>query len=160
MSLRDGVIKAGTILYKKVRLFTEKPRDANGFIDTYQNYKFNPEDNYSYINTYKYAIVELIVLEDGLVPKKHRRGTPRNNNWDDGFRKVRVPKAYVKSITPLNGAELQPDETAGSNAGGKFLAYKVGDIVTPDRWDSNPDVVCTHGIHAFFTREEAERYPV
>lgn len=161
MSLRDGVIKAGTILYKKARVWTQRQVGENGCIDVYGT-KFDPDKTSSYASTSGYAIVELIVLEDGLVPKKHRRGTRLNNSWDDGFRKVRVPKVYVKDVTPATGSRfIAPDEFAGSSAQyNAFLAYKVGTVVTPDMWDDNPDVVCTHGIHAFFTREEAESYHV
>lgn len=28
----------------------------------------------------------------------------------------------------------------------------------PDAWDPNPLIECTHGIHAFVTREEAVVY--
>jgi len=36
--------------------------------------------------------------------------------------------------------------------------YKVGETVKPDSFDDNPFVECTHGIHFFITRQEAEDY--
>ncbi len=36
--------------------------------------------------------------------------------------------------------------------------YKVGEIVYPDKYDPDPRVECTHGIHFFLTREEAEEW--
>ena len=34
--------------------------------------------------------------------------------------------------------------------------YRVGETVRPDSYDDNPLVECTHGIHWFATRAEAE----
>lgn len=34
--------------------------------------------------------------------------------------------------------------------------YKVGEIVYPDKYDDDIRVECTHGIHFFMTRKEAE----
>jgi len=36
--------------------------------------------------------------------------------------------------------------------------YRVGEIVRSDKYDDDPRVECTHGIHFFLTREEAENY--
>jgi hypothetical protein len=36
--------------------------------------------------------------------------------------------------------------------------YKVGAHIEPDRFDPNPLVECSHGIHFFITRKEAEDY--
>ena len=36
--------------------------------------------------------------------------------------------------------------------------YRVGETVRPDSYDDNPLVECTHGIHWFATRAEAEEY--
>ena len=38
------------------------------------------------------------------------------------------------------------------------LKYRVGKRVKPDKYDPNPLVECSHGIHFFITREEAEEY--
>jgi hypothetical protein len=40
----------------------------------------------------------------------------------------------------------------------KRTAYIAGQIVRPDAYDPDPKVECTHGIHFFLTREEAEAY--
>ena len=37
-------------------------------------------------------------------------------------------------------------------------AYRVGETVRPDSYDPDPRVECSHGIHFFLTREEAEEY--
>jgi hypothetical protein len=36
--------------------------------------------------------------------------------------------------------------------------YKTGCEVFPDSFDPDPRVECSHGIHFFITREEAEAY--
>ena len=36
--------------------------------------------------------------------------------------------------------------------------YRVGEVVHPDRYDPDIRVECTHGIHFFITRREAEEY--
>lgn len=36
--------------------------------------------------------------------------------------------------------------------------YRPGEIVFPDFFDSNPNVMCTHGIHFFTKKEHAELY--
>ena len=38
------------------------------------------------------------------------------------------------------------------------VTYTVGQIVFPDSYNDDPRVECTHGIHFFLTREEAEEY--
>jgi hypothetical protein len=36
--------------------------------------------------------------------------------------------------------------------------YKAGVVVHPDKYDDDIRVECTHGIHFFITRKEAEEY--
>ena len=36
--------------------------------------------------------------------------------------------------------------------------YRPGEIVFPDFFDSNPNIMCTHGIHFFMKKEHAELY--
>ena len=38
------------------------------------------------------------------------------------------------------------------------MVYRVGQTVKPDSWDPDPRVECSHGIHFFLTRKEAEEY--
>ena len=41
---------------------------------------------------------------------------------------------------------------------GPRTEYRVGERVTPDSWDEDWMNECSHGIHFFITREEAEAY--
>jgi len=36
--------------------------------------------------------------------------------------------------------------------------YKEGETIRPDSYDGNPLIECSHGIHFFITRQEAEDY--
>ena len=38
------------------------------------------------------------------------------------------------------------------------VVYRVGQEVRPDKWDPDFRVECSHGIHFFLTRKEAEGY--
>jgi len=61
-------------------------------------------------------------------------------------RKCRASHAEVIDI---EGGE--PVETRG-------LVYEIGKTVYPDSYDDDIRVECTHGIHFFMTRKEAEDY--
>ena len=63
-----------------------------------------------------------------------------------GSRKCRAEFAYVVA----GGQE-------GLTAHGGFK-YPVTGLVSPDRYDPDPRVECSHGIHFFMTRTEAEAY--
>ena len=47
---------------------------------------------------------------------------------------------------------------SGSGAENRGVAYKTGTLVYPDKFDPDPRIECSHGIHFFITREEAEEY--
>lgn len=66
-----------------------------------------------------------------------------------GSRKCRASKAFVHEIY---GATEAYDQHTGK------LLYKVGEWVEPDKFDPSITVECSHGIHFFLTRIEAENY--
>lgn len=68
-------------------------------------------------------------------------------------RKCRAERALVVGITGPEGSERQ--QITGGYAN---FTYRVGEVVEPDRYDDNPALECTHGIHFFLTREEAVNY--
>ena len=41
-----------------------------------------------------------------------------------------------------------------------LTCYKVGEMVEADSWDDNRWNECSHGIHFFINRQEAEEYNV
>jgi hypothetical protein len=69
-------------------------------------------------------------------------------------RKCRLEFGIVESIEDQNG---KPCEMAtGPNYPG--LEYRVGKIVAPDAYDPDIRIECSHGIHVFLTRSEAENW--
>ena len=76
-----------------------------------------------------------------LVPAKARRTASLVG------RKCRAE--YVKVLSaPVDAIGLH-DET---------FVYRTGEIVRPDSYDDDIRIECTHGIHFFLTKEEAEDY--
>ncbi len=69
--------------------------------------------------------------------------------------KERCSKAKVIAIQEYRfDIEVDlPDVIAYSPIDKSKLKYVVGSIVEPDKWDPNPDIVCTHGIHVFSHRQ-------
>ena len=63
-----------------------------------------------------------------------------------GSRKCRAEFAYVMS-----------PEAEGNDAYNGFI-YPASGLVTPDSYDPDPRVECSHGIHFFITRAEAQEY--
>ena len=49
-------------------------------------------------------------------------------------------------------------EGVGVSSHDPNFTYAVGAVLTPDSWDNDPRVECSHGIHFFLTRKEAEEY--
>ena len=81
----------------------------------------------------------------GIVTLEIPRTAGRVNAY--GSRKCRAEFAVV-SFAP-DGAKSLHDGT---------VTYAVGQTVRPDSYDPDPRVECSHGIHFFLTREEAEDY--
>ena len=88
-------------------------------------------------------IVELEIPEDAL-------------RSSASSRKCRCSKAKVISITELDGSMADVD-TVYSNYDRTF-AYKVGETVQVDNFDTNRWNECAPGIHFFITRLEAVDY--
>ena len=82
------------------------------------------------------VIVKLLIPEDA----KRSSATTR---------KCRASKAIVLEVI---GAEK------GISTGDETFVYEVGKEVVPDSFDDNRWKECSHGIHFFITRKEAENY--
>jgi hypothetical protein len=67
-------------------------------------------------------------------------------------RKCRAEYAVVKWIEGNNPV------TSNGCDNGVNTVYKVGETVTPDSYDDDIRVECSHGIHFFQTRKEAEEW--
>jgi hypothetical protein len=75
--------------------------------------------------------------------------------------KLRIP-ADAKRVGGLVGRKCRAEKAVVIEGNGvsqyDSMPYIVGQTVTPDNYDPNPLVECSHGIHFFITREEAEEY--
>ena len=49
-------------------------------------------------------------------------------------------------------------EGVGVSSHDPNFTYAVGAVLTPDSWDNDPRVECSHGIHFFITEAEAKAY--
>ena len=49
----------------------------------------------------------------------------------------------------------EPSPRSGKFGSATPITYMTGEIVRPDKYDPDPRVECTHGIHFFLTKEEA-----
>ena len=83
------------------------------------------------------------VIVKFLIPSEARRSNATG-------RKCRAE--YVKVLEVI-GAKVGITEEHGPKT-----EYKVGEIVKADSWDENKFKGCSHGIHFFLTRIEAEAY--
>jgi hypothetical protein len=76
--------------------------------------------------------------------------------------KLRIP-ADAKRVGGLIGRKCRAEfavvlEGCGRSQYGEGTEYRVGETVRPDSYDPNPLEECSHGIHFFITREEAEEH--
>ena len=82
-----------------------------------------------------------------LVPKTAKRVNAI------GSRKCRFSSAKV--LTIYDGKKKVNLGIGQYNSG---FIYQVGKTIKPDSFDPNPLIECSHGIHGFITRLEAENY--
>ena len=86
---------------------------------------------------------------------------------EDTLAKVKIP-ANARRTASLVGHKCRAEfievlEIIGGNGvSGSGLhdgtEYKIGENVRPDKYDDDIRIECTHGIHFFQTRQEAENY--
>jgi hypothetical protein len=90
------------------------------------------------------AFIGFKKLSDGSIA---RIQIPEDAGRVGGYtgRKCRAEKAIV-----LDGEGISKRDSS--------FVYKTGTTVVPDKWDADPRIECSHGIHFFMTRREAERY--
>ena len=75
--------------------------------------------------------------------------------------KLRIP-AKAKRVGGLIGRKCRCEYAEVLEGSGNAIhdgtQYKEGETVRPDSYDDDPLVECSHGIHFFITRQEAEDY--
>lgn len=72
-------------------------------------------------------------------------------------RKCRASKAVVLEIYDNDG-NVMDDDFIGHSKQNCDFTYKKGEMVIPDSFDEDRWNECSHGIHFFITRREAELY--
>jgi hypothetical protein len=81
-----------------------------------------------------------------------------------GVCKLRVPPEAKRTATPVGRkcraewVEVLEAPENGEGLHDSRVIYRAGEIVRPDKYDDDIRIECTHGIHFFLTREEAEAY--
>jgi hypothetical protein len=75
-------------------------------------------------------------------------------------RKCRVESAVVLEILTTEGTPVPLETLSGPVYSGhdNNFHYPLGATIIPDKWDANPLVECTNGIHVFLTFVEAAEY--
>jgi len=65
-------------------------------------------------------------------------------------------KCRAEYVRVLEAIDAPEEQTAFETQAG--CVYRVGEIVRPDSFNDDIRVECTHGIHFFMTRREAEEW--
>jgi len=73
-----------------------------------------------------------------------------------GGRKCRAEFARVLDIRNSKGNKIKE---CGGTHNNRFI-YRVGETVIPDKYDPNPLVECSNGIHFFISQQEAKDWQV
>lgn len=81
-----------------------------------------------------------------------------------GVCKLRIPPEAKRTTTPMGRkcraewVEVLEAPEDGRGMHDSSVVYRASEIVRPDKYDDDIRVECTHGIHFFLTKEEAEAY--
>jgi hypothetical protein len=81
-----------------------------------------------------------------------------------GVCKLRIPPEAKRTATPIGRkcraewVEVLETPENGRGLHDSNVIYRAGEVVRPDKYDDDIRVECTHGIHFFLTKEEAEAY--
>jgi uncharacterized protein YjbI with pentapeptide repeats len=72
-------------------------------------------------------------------------------------RKCRASTVKLMAVEMING-DVAEVASVRNTTHSKKITYKVGEYVKPDKYDPDPRVDCSHGIHFFVTRREAVEF--
>jgi hypothetical protein len=96
---------------------------------------------------YKSAYVEILVPEDA------KRVTPADTDYSF---KSRISHGKVMSI--IDEQNNKYDYAVSMIYTDNKVTYRVGEVVFPDEFDSNPEIDCSHGIHVLRYRDQCEKW--
>jgi uncharacterized protein YjbI with pentapeptide repeats len=94
-------------------------------------------------------------VRDALLKIVIKNGTPRTSCIIN--RKCRAESVLTIAVYDLQGKKLS-DDAVFHGLHNPDCTYQVGHTTKADKWDNNPLVDCTNGIHFFITRKEAEEF--
>lgn len=108
-------------------------------------------DDFGILNSYEPAIAKLIIPKDAAVVFTNH--------------KCRASYAIVDGFYPDDrlfkpGPSKKLDIKLAFSAYNDSFLYEDEKIATPDSFDPDPDIECSHGIHFFRTYEEARQYVI
>ena len=111
------------------------------------------------------AVLRDAVLRDAVLPAFQIPQEGELIVWKavgGGVCKLRIPPD-AKRTASLVGRKCRAEWAEVLEGGGPGLhnpsvMYRAGETARPDKYDDDIRVECTHGIHFFQTREEAEAY--
>ena len=73
--------------------------------------------------------------------------------------KIRVSKVLVTDIYDVNDIACKYDDGKGIfHTRSRDFYYRVGEYAFADYFDDRREMICSHGIHAFMTEDEARNY--
>jgi len=72
------------------------------------------------------------------------------------FAKMRCSEALVKRIYDIRDEWIEYDKARSCHD--YDFVYRVGQIITPDSYDENPNKVCANGIHYFLSEHAARNF--
>jgi uncharacterized protein YjbI with pentapeptide repeats len=81
-----------------------------------------------------------------------------------GVCRLRIPPEAKRTASMIGRkcraewVEVLEAPTNGAGLHDSTVIYRAGEVVRPDKYDPDPRVECTHGIHFFLTKDEAEAY--
>ena len=106
---------------------------------------------------------ELVIAQTRILPDGDIIGWKKCGNGV--IVKLRIPEAAKRSHAFGRKCRAEfadvlevVDADVGIGSYDKKTEYRVGQRVVPDSWDENWQEECSHGIHFFITRREAENY--
>jgi len=105
------------------------------------------------------ADLKMLLAQRTILPDGDLIGWKKLQN--DKLCKLQIPTA-AKRVGGLVGRKCRAEYAIVLEGNGKAIhngmEYKQGETVKPDKFDPNPLIECSHGIHFFITKQEAQDY--
>ena len=105
------------------------------------------------------ANLKMLLAQRTILPDGDLIGWKKLQN--DKLCKLQIPTA-AKRVGGLVGRKCRAEYAIVLEGNGKAIhngmEYKQGETVKPDKFDPNPLIECSHGIHFFITKQEAQDY--